>query len=446
MSPCTRQRCYSVFLAAVIAGAAALSAAADPLVGPSEGSPKNLYAYALHLQLQGNYRAAGEYFRNLLVDSGPPPDADRLRFGLAQCHAALGEHEKAVGVLLQLVSLNSTSPLADDALMQAARIRLHKLDRPKGAIELIKRLRSEFPRSSLLPAALVETARAMECMERLDEAVAVYDQVLAGARQPVGDRPQVAALLAAERKRFIVVNGDAERRPLRMYLKAERLARDPGSRNDALLELIRLAGLYPDSSVTGDAFGQKLRIHLVKGDDSAARQVFDRLLKLQPRALSAEPARSCAMAIAGWLLEDLDRQIASNAEVLPELAGYKGAQDTRPAGDAGPPRHRLGFGFSHGGGGSQRHLAFHILVERPANPDEATYANLNLRVEFSISSSSSIVERELRRAVKELTDVLGALDAAIVGPVSRSDVSVQRGTSNDMAASEAMPRLSWKRM
>jgi len=422
-----RLRTSAVALTMLVVGAMAGTVPADPLPGPPEGAPQDLYAYALFLHLQGNDRAAAEYFHNLLVDSGPPPQADRLLFNLAACRAAVGEYDKAVESLMALVSSRPESPLADDALLAAGRIWADDIGRPAEAIETYKRLRNEFPDSPLRPVALLEIGRAMEQLEKFDEAVAAYDQVLAAAKRlPEGEAP-AAARLAGERRRFILAAGDDERQPLRMYLKAERLAQDPATRNEALLTLIRLTALCPDSSLVDDAFAQKLRIHLLKGEEAAARQALDRLVADRPTTLCVEPIRSCAVTIAGWLLGDMDRQIASNAEVLPELVGYRAGRGVTAVSGSPPPK-RLTLDFESGeenAGLYSRHLRFHVVVERPDRFENATYPNLNLRVEFSISTGSDIAEREIRQGLKRMTDTLSVLDAA-AGPHSGSGTETGR--------------------
>ena len=414
-----RLRISAVALALILVGALAAPAAPEPLPGPPEGAPQDLYAYALSLHLQGNDRGAAEVFHNLLVDSGPPPHADRLLYNLARCRAAMGEYDKAVESLMALVSSRPESRLADDALLEAGRIRADRLGRPAEAVETYKQLRNEFPDSPLRPVALLEIGRAMEQVEELDEAVAAYDQAAAAAKRLPKGSTAAAAQLAAERRRFILTGGNDERQPLVMYLKSERLARDPATRNEAILTLIRLAALSPDSSLVDDAFAQKLRIHLLKGEEAAARQALDRLMAAGPRTLAVEPIRSCAMTIAGWLLWDLDRQIASNAEVLPELVGYQAGRGVTAV-SGSPPPERLTLGFESGSDSGEpysRHLSFRLVVERPTIPGDATYPSLNLSVDFSLSTSSDIAEREIRQGVKAVTDILSALDAAAGVPM-----------------------------
>ena len=330
------------------------------------------------------------------------------QYVLGQSLAAAGKAAEAAATLTAVADQWPASPLADDALLAAARLWHQELARPEKAIELCRRLETTWSESPLRLSALLEAALAEEQRENFDAALVTYEQILIEARRlPEGRGDHLAARsAAAERRGLIEAAGKIGRSALAMYVKAERLARTPASRTEALRELIGLAALYADSPLVGDAFAQMMRIHLVKGDEAAARQTFDRLLKMRPARLGVEPLRSCGLHMARWLLEDVDRQIASGAEVFPELFGYKAGTGLRTGSSQGPA---VGLAFEHSDGSRSLKLSIRIhRVEGTGGP----YGALGLRLEESLETGNDLLAGEIRQAVGIMKDALLALNEA----------------------------------
>lgn len=407
-----QERTGSLFLwiAACALCVAAPSALAQQASAPEQGGGAE--AAALALQLMGRYHEASLAYEALLARPKTAVDAGRLRYALATCREGLFDHDRAVAEFLRVASDNPLSDFADDALLAAGRIHHYRFGQPEKARELYAQLRLEYPESPLKRAALLEIGRAFERSLKLDEAVEAYGRVPAEAGHAPGGEPSALARLATERKRFLLDNADNEYRPMKMYLRAEWLARGRATQRDALRELIRLAALYPGSSLADDAFALMIRICLVRGDIPGARDALERLLQSGPGALSAEPVRSCAVSIAEWMLQDADRQIASEADLFPELAGYKPGENIRLIRGTQTDDVVLSFNF-HGGQDNQRHLKFTVKVRRADSAASAAFPMLNLDVETAIDTSSDMLERELHRVLKQMTDTLQALNDAV---------------------------------
>ena len=73
--------------------------------------------------------------------------ADNLRFERGQIAAAQGEFEKAAGLFLEVVSIYPDDILADNALMEAARIHDQVLEKRQEAMDLYERMLTEYPGS-----------------------------------------------------------------------------------------------------------------------------------------------------------------------------------------------------------------------------------------------------------------------------------------------------------
>ena len=399
----------SVFVAVAVFVVVAAGADAPP-ARPADGSAAFAEAIALHLSGR-SAEALAAY--QALADSGlTGPRAAQVAYALGALRAEVGDHSAAVAAFLAVVDAHGGSTLADDALMEAARITTESLGRHDKAVELFDRLRSQYGRSPLTRAALLESGLAMERSGRFDEALTRYDELLLFAKRSAhAARSPVTVPVAADRRAFILVNSQGDRRALEMYRDAERLARRAATRKEALLTCIRLVGLYPESPLVDDAFAQMLRIHLARGDEPAARQSLRRLLKSEPATLQVEPIRSCAAIIGAWLLSDLDQRVASEAEVFPELFGYKAGENIRSADASHAGTTVLAF-ESRMGTDASRRLSLRITVGRPEEPSQATYPNLNLRVETRIDTTSEMVAGELGEALADMQQTLGLLDRA----------------------------------
>lgn len=263
--------------------------------------------------------------------------------------------------------------------------------------------------------ARFEMAAMAESQGQFAEAIESYRRVAADARRAKSngpDTPPLAADLALRRVAFLESNRSDDWRAMALYVRAERLAASPSSRNDALLELIRLAGLYPEAPLLGDAYALKMSVQLRKGDSDAARETLRSLVELGPRRLVTGPVHESALAAAVWLLQDVDRRVAADADVLPELTAYNDSPD-RLSREGGPdaPRWRLAYSASLAGD-TPRFVELDVSVGRSAAGHGASHPYLGLDVRVEIASGSDIVVRELGEAVRPMTDALAALERA----------------------------------
>jgi hypothetical protein len=177
------------------------------------------------------------------------------------------------------------------------------------------------------------------------------------------------------------------------------------------LQLIQLTTKYPKSALVDDALAEMVRLHLTRGDERSAQQTFDRLLKSPPQTLAVQAARRLAMPAVGWLLAAVDKEVASVAEVFPELAGYSAGRNLTPPGKNSDGCWHLTFS-AKGMVDSERELEMVLRIGPVTKDRPATYPNLGISQELNIKTKNEVLEAELRRSLAGLTGALEMLEKA----------------------------------
>jgi hypothetical protein len=350
-----------------------------------------------------------------IKDAAGGPES-RYLLGMAQ--TAAGMPNDAVRTLASVAAEWPSSPLAGEAKLAASRVWRLDLDQPDKATELCRQLMTDGAAGTLRLAALLEIGQADERRDRFTEARAVYSQVVAEARQLSGElaRRVAARFAAVERHGLIEAAGESGHQALVSYVKAERLAWRPQTRNAAAMELIGLTAIHRNSPLEGDALAMRMYIHLLAGEDVLARNAFVRLRELRPARLSVEPLRTCAPHMARWLLEDVDRRVAGGTGLFPELFGY-----TEGKGLKGPDGEGRVVGLVFDRPDGTRTLALAVNVYRAFGTDDATYASLGLRVDETVRTNNEMLAGEIRHALGIMDDILMTLDRA-AGRIASSAV------------------------
>jgi tetratricopeptide (TPR) repeat protein len=381
------------------------------------------YVEALALHLAGRHdeaisRGAGAAQTDL------PWRRDTLAYVQARSAAARGKAGEAVARLTRLAEATPRSPLAADALLDCARYQRLRGD-TDAAVELCETVRSWNVSPRIALAALLEQGLAQERDADFDRAVVSFDQLrIEASRLPARQRQQRVARRFASKRKQIILDAMADTsQAIVRYNKARREARHGRSRNQALLELITLAGLYPDSPLLDDSLVERVRIHLLKGDDASARQMFRQLLNGPLSELSDEPVRSCSMTMARWLLADADRRIASLADVFPELFGYAPGHLVETPRADGTVAHTLTFRRSSG----PLKLSLEVIVARPTGGEAATYPGLNLRVTTTVKTGSEMLSHEIAEALTMVSANLERLEHAVSGTPTDASVTDDDG-------------------
>lgn len=370
-----------------------------------------VYVEALTLYLAG--RRAETIGRDASVArAGSPWRRDTLAYVQAQSAAARGKTGEAITRLTRLAAATPRSLLAADALLECARYQRLR-GNTEASVQQCKTIRSWKVSPRVALTALLERGLAQERAADFDRAVVSFDQLrIEASRLPARERQQwVARRFAAKRKQIILDAVADTSQAIVRYNKARRQARHGRSRNQALLELISLAGLYPDSPLADDSLVERVRIHLLKGDEASARQAFAQLLNGPLSALSDEPVRSCSMTMARWLLADADRRIASLADVFPELFGYAPGHLAETLRADGTVAYTLAFRRSSG----SLKLAIEVIVARPTRDEIATYPGLNLRVTTTVETDSTMLSHEIASALTMVSANLERLERAVSG-------------------------------
>lgn len=335
------------------------------------------------------------------------------------CQASQRSDAAAVETLLSAAIADPNGDAGRRALLKAAELSAQQARGAARALDIYGQVSAKYPHSDVAAESLLDMGCLHEQAGEFDKALAAYAEVAKWekSRSKLESIISLVSRLAVARERFIRENTDTEYRPLRMYLEAQRLALRNNTRNEALIQLIRLAGLYPESTLVDDAFLEMTRIHLLKGDEPAARQAFDRLLKSDPRRLDIEPLRAIALRAAGWLLEDADRDVASESDVFPELAGYTAGTHLTLQRDASPAW-KLDFA-GNGGGPELRQVTFRMTARRAAAGETPTFPGLGLHVESRAESGSDVLAAEVRRTLEAVSKALEVLErAAATGTIA----------------------------
>lgn len=403
----------AAWVALIVCVAAVVSGQTGDTPAEREARVREQLAAAEGLYLESKAAAALDaYAEARRLSQGRVPLADehgRAILGMADSLRLLGRAAEAKKQYLEAAAGRA----APDALLQAGQVSEWELDDLAGARSLYERLATEHPTSSQARLAEFRAAATLEYDGRFDDALRAYDAL---ALKYATD-PGAAAVVekAQEAMRFLKTHRGEDDAPLSIYRHSERLARRDSTRNTALLELISLTGRYAESPLVDDALVLMLRTYLAKGDRRAARETFDRLVKVGPRDLEADAARLVAVHAAGWLLADVDAQIQRVAEVFPELAAYGRSEQgwripsmvVRNADD----QWTLVYD-SRGGANSARRLSLRIVVGPAAPGKAAVYPALGFVQEVSVETSNEVLRQEIAGGVQAMTDALRQLDRA----------------------------------
>jgi tetratricopeptide (TPR) repeat protein len=397
---------------AVCAATVVVSGQTGDTPAEREARVREQLAAAEELYCEGKAAAAFDaYAEARRLSQGRVPLADehgRAILGMADSLRLLGQAAEAKNHYLEA----DTGRAAPDALLRAGQVSQWELDDPAEARSLYERVAAEHPNSSQARLAELRAAATLEYEGRFDDALRAYDALTL----KYATDPGAAAVVekAQEAIRFIKIHRGEDDAPLAIYRRSERLARRESTRNTALLELISLTGRYAESPLVDDALVLMMRTYLAKGDRRAARETFDRLVKVGPRDLEADAARLVAIHAAGWLLSDVDAQIQRVAEVFPELAAYgRSEQGWRiPSMVVRNADDQWMLIYDSGAGNSARRLSLRIVVG-PATPEKtAVYPALGFLQEVSVETSNEILRQEIAGGVRTMTDVLKQLDRA----------------------------------
>ncbi len=387
-----------------------------------DGNREEAFTGALTLFFRGDYESACSEYRTLLPEN-PKQQDPVMCYAAGQCERAAGNYDQAMAWFLQAADA-SDQPIAEASLLKAAEICHEDLREPQRAAGFYREVLKRHETGPRAATALIGLGGALEAMGRFDEAKDAYRRARAprGLRERNGEGCYLA-MVGASRARQIDEGRQSDFTPLKMYYDASRRASGKTPRPEAFVTLVRMAGLYPESALVDDAFVQLVRVHLLRGDEQSARQAFGRLVRSRPRTVPFEPLRGIALRMAGWLLEGVDQEIASESEVFPELAGYRAGENLEFVGEGDSAGWHLRFA-SKSQPGSGRSLEVHVAVSRPAAGAGPTYPNLALGMTLEIRTQSDLLRAEVRRAVSRLEEVLAMLDRAAAVTFERGNALV----------------------
>ncbi|MBN2584793.1 MAG: tetratricopeptide repeat protein [Planctomycetes bacterium] len=369
------------------------------------------------LRLEGMASQGVEAYTEIrLLTQGRAALADlrcRATMGMADCLWQLDQSSKARDLYLEVVGTSPTCSIAPEALLRAGRITQWELDDPVKARSLYEKLLADFPTSPQAGHAALLAAETFEYEKRFDDALKAYDALT--LKHAADASAAVIVEKAREAIRFLKINRGEDDAPLVIYRHSERLARHESTRNAALLELINLTGRHAESPLVDDALVLMLRTYLAKGDQKAARETFDRLVKIGPRNLSADAVRFVASRAAAWLISDVDAHIERVAEVFPELAGYGRSElgwkvPTMVTLNADDQRTLV---YDTGGAANApRRLTLRIVVGPPTKDKPAVYPALGLYQQVVVETPNEVLKQEIMSDVETMVGVLRQLDRA----------------------------------
>jgi tetratricopeptide (TPR) repeat protein len=384
--------------------------------------------------------SAGGFISN---NSNGDLSADEVAFLTAACRQGQGDAVRAVEgyeAVAPAKTNKEPSRFAAEAMVRAGEVCEMGLDSPVRARGYYERAVNEFPHQEPAARAMYAIGRTYEEEGRVEEALGAYAAL--GEATWAERRVRDAALGRAD---FLRSAASSDEATLKAFLSAERLARQPRNRTAALLELIRLPTLHPESAVAGEALATMVRIQLALASDAAkelvrqqelmkekraaqsdldkaeadakttaaaARLTFDRLSQSHPPRLSGRAARSLASSAAEWLVQDVDRDLASSSAVFSELAGYAAEANVSGPENGGAGDWRIVFKSSAGPRGQGRDLEFALTVGGASKVRSATYPNLGLAVKLEIKTANEVLTAELRRVIGEASQAAGRLDRA----------------------------------
>ena len=289
--------------------------------------------------------AARSAYERSLADHPRGRLADRARYGLARTLSALGDRDRALRLLRELVRKGG-SEWVDRAWFQIGTIEL-AAGRPAEAVEAFEALERTAPDSTLKGEAKLRRARALDRLGRGDDARRLLREQLDDPASPLS--PQAAQELATielERGRpesaLSAVEGILRRgtrtplRPALLFLSAEAL-RKLNRLDEAQARFLRVVEAAPDDPWADDALDRAAGTALDRKDAATARRLARELVAKYPKSrLLGEgrfiEARAAAMAgdpkSAVGLLEALLNPTEPGAETLAPLPPAV-AQDAR---------------------------------------------------------------------------------------------------------------------
>jgi tetratricopeptide (TPR) repeat protein len=217
--------------------------------------------------------------------------ADPEAFEAATALEDAGQVAEAVRAFVALADRSPTSPFADDALAEAARLREEKLTDPQGALALYERLVREYPDSRL---ALRASRRAEALRAGMGEAaahvaaLAAWNDVLQG----YSGRPRAESMARAER---ILIDHVGFPLAPRIALWLGEQAAEAGDLGTALAWFRQVPGRWPESP-------EALRARRAEGDTLVRLGRLDDAERVFA-SLAGEGDNLAAMALAESVAE-----------------------------------------------------------------------------------------------------------------------------------------------
>lgn len=300
----------------------------------------------LALYRAGKYDEARQKLAAIVARAAPDPHTRHAWLALGDIAFQRGEWEAAEALLRAFVdaapaaaSAPSAEPAGDDDALLKRALALLRLERPSDAVACLDALLERFPRSPHALQARFERGQALLAMNKLDDARAEFDRVLAdgGADSrfaPYANQHLAAIALAqrdfpaaAERYRLVAdapadaaVAADAWLRRGEALLAAEQFA----DAESALRECLRLAGK------TGKTPQARARLVVAVARQDRCADALKEVAALERDGLARlDPTlRRAVRQEQAWCLRKLDKP-AEAAEVYRRLL--------RDAGNAGDP-------------------------------------------------------------------------------------------------------------
>jgi len=250
-----------------------------------------------------------------------------IAFRAGEAALKLGHNEDARTRFLQIVKADAKDPLADDALIRAARITLDGHDH-KGAKKLVAAFANRFPDSPLHADAHLIEARAAMAEERYKDAIALLDHSLAQ------DKP-VAEIAQAERYYLgLAYRADGQAAKADEVLASlAKTPTAPAGTNaqflvgqghfeakryaEAIPPLEAYLASKPEGEVAADALTRIIWARLELGQIDEATKSLEELASRFPKSKALNPTR---LRLA-WVLLDKDKP----AEAAAAFAAFRAA-------------------------------------------------------------------------------------------------------------------------
>ena len=319
--------------------------------------------------------AARSAYDRSLADHPRGRLADRARYGLARTLSALGDRDRALRLLRELVQKGGAE-WVDRAWFQIGTIEL-AAGRPAEAVEAFETLERTVPDTALKGEAKLRRARALDRLGRGEEARRLLREQLDDPASPLA--PQAAQELATielehgrPESALSVADGILRcgtRTPLRpalLFLSAEAL-RKLNRLDEAQAQFLRLVETAPDDPWADDALHRAAGTALDRKDAATARRLAVEMVAKYPKSrLLGEArlveARAAAMGgdpkSAAGLLEALIKPTEPGAEATAPL----------PPAAAQDARYELALAYRALGRSAEAEKILARLAAEPAGP------------------------------------------------------------------------------